>query len=198
MTAPADLIPARLSALKAGQSVISRELGPCLPDGAHTVCRAPDGLFLPCADGRHYLDGQTLEDGDTLAGLFLAPELETVAAEDELTRWLDASGDPGGAPAGTLDAAEAMLRERRRQIVAEGFDPQADDRYTDGQLARAAARYAVWNILPETGRAMIVWLWPFAAGWFKPRTHRENLVRAGALILAEIERLDRKAAREGV
>ena len=38
----------------------------------------------------------------------------------------------------------------------------------------------------------MVTLWPWAAEWWKPKDCRRNLVRAGALILAEIERLDRK------
>lgn len=39
--------------------------------------------------------------------------------------------------------------------------------------------------------------WPFTwwLDWWKPTTYRRDLVKAGALILAEIERLDR---REGV
>jgi hypothetical protein len=38
--------------------------------------------------------------------------------------------------------------------------------------------------------------WPQGwAGWWKPKLRRENLVRAGALIIAEIERLDRASRR---
>ncbi|HFX1570606.1 TPA: hypothetical protein ACID4M_005627, partial [Pseudomonas aeruginosa] len=37
-------------------------------------------------------------------------------------------------------------------------------------------------------------IWPFSAKWWKPRDARANYMRAGALILAEIERLDRAAA----
>ncbi|MBK8197006.1 MAG: hypothetical protein IPK75_01460 [Acidobacteria bacterium] len=186
---------ARLSELKPGQTVVVRELGPCLADGQHTVCRAPEGLFVPCGDGRHYLEGQLQEDGDTLAGFWIAADFP-VPEDGVLALWLDASGDPGGAPAETLNAAEDILLERKRQIEAEGFQPEADDRYTEGQLARAAARYALWGALHDTGKAMIVWLWPWAQAWFKPRTHRENCIKAGALILAEVERLDRQAARE--
>jgi hypothetical protein len=38
--------------------------------------------------------------------------------------------------------------------------------------------------------------WPWEASWFKPSTARRDLIKAGALILAEIERLDRAAERQ--
>ena len=38
-------------------------------------------------------------------------------------------------------------------------------------------------------------LWRWEAHWFKPRSPRADLVRAGALIIAEIERLDRGRER---
>ena len=34
-------------------------------------------------------------------------------------------------------------------------------------------------------------LWPWAASWWKPKNRRRDLVRAAALIVAEIERIDR-------
>lgn len=37
-------------------------------------------------------------------------------------------------------------------------------------------------------------LWAWHSRWWKPKDRRCNLVRAGALIVAEIERLDRAAA----
>lgn len=39
--------------------------------------------------------------------------------------------------------------------------------------------------------------WPWHRVWWKPSTRRRNLVKAGALILAEIERLDRAAILKG-
>lgn len=114
---------------------------------------------------------------------------------DALTAWLDTAGDPGGAPPETIDAAEAILLERKRQIDVEGFTPDYDEAAAYHQagrrpatpLALAAAAYALGGADPC--------LWPFGAGSFKPRGHRENMVRAGALILAEIERIDRAAAK---
>jgi hypothetical protein len=37
--------------------------------------------------------------------------------------------------------------------------------------------------------------WPWEDKWWKPKDRRRDLVRAGALIVAEIERLDRLAAK---
>jgi len=83
-------------------------------------------------------------------------------------------------------AADDVLLERARQIKDEGFTDVSDDKYTYGELARAAACYC----LSASGCAERPF-WPWPAEWFKPRTPREDLVKAGALILAEIERLDR-------
>jgi hypothetical protein len=40
-------------------------------------------------------------------------------------------------------------------------------------------------------------LWPWATAWWKPRDRRRNLVRAAALVLADIERIDRAAIAKG-
>jgi len=84
-------------------------------------------------------------------------------------------------------AARDVLAERRRQVEAEGWTPHHDDCHNKGELANAAACYAA-------GIA-IVDLWPWSRDWWKPRSHRRNLVKAAALILAEIERIDRAAQR---
>ncbi|MCI1839182.1 hypothetical protein ABFG95_05940 [Achromobacter sp. HNDS-1] len=91
-------------------------------------------------------------------------------------------------------AARDVLAERQRQISAEGWTPEQDDRYTHGDMASAAACYANQGRyhFPEPGKPGPNW--PWAAEWWKPSTYRRNLEKAGALILAEIERLDRAAA----
>lgn len=82
-------------------------------------------------------------------------------------------------------------RERRRQVEHEGWTLEHDDSHNDGSMALAAAAYAAY-FRHTAGR-----LWPWALKWWKPGDHRRNLVKAGALIIAEIERLDRAAARNG-
>lgn len=92
-------------------------------------------------------------------------------------------------------AVTDVLAERQRQVTDEQYEPDADDQYTQGELAYAAAAYA---ITPAKIPPIDLWagLWPWAVEAFKPTDARRNLVKAGALILAEIERIDRLAAAE--
>ena len=104
---------------------------------------------------------------------------------------------PGTPEAPQTAAAHDVLAERQRQMEAEGWTPVHDDHHDNGQMAVAAGYYALASGYPHErdiglGRRTPSY-WPWAPEWWKPRTKRENLVRAGALVLAEIERLDRAA-----
>lgn len=103
-------------------------------------------------------------------------------------------------------SAVDVLQERWRQIGVEGYTVEHDDVHACGELAAAASAYAV----AAADQALLSSLkgeredtdfpppmWPCA--WeFKPSDPRRMLVKAGALILAEIERLDRiEAAKCG-
>lgn len=97
----------------------------------------------------------------------------------------------------TDEIVHEILEERRRQIAEEGFDQAHDDRHAPGELARAAACYAIAsNSSLFTSTPPLSWLWPWSFDWWKPKDNRRNLVRAAALIVAEIERIDRAAERE--
>jgi hypothetical protein len=98
-------------------------------------------------------------------------------------------------------AAQDVLAERQRQINVEGWTPQHDDQHGNGDMARAAAAYClnesdvpVLARLAEADRP----IWPWPLHWWKPKDRRRNLVRAAALLLAEIERLDRAATKARV
>lgn len=99
-----------------------------------------------------------------------------------------------------MAAARDVLAERERQKSVEGWSEEHDDVRTLGEMARAAATYAFIGGLPESSRGDAVEtrlprnFWPWSQKWLKPKDRRRDLVRAGALILAEIERLDRKRA----
>lgn len=88
---------------------------------------------------------------------------------------------------------EAILSERARQIAVEGWDAEHDDRENhDGQLALAARCYELPDAPPEPPEG-----WPWDAEWWRPREPWANLVRAGALWLAEADRLERAGDRIG-
>jgi hypothetical protein len=96
--------------------------------------------------------------------------------------------------AGGTAAALDVLTERRRQVEAEGWTEDQDDAHEGGELAQAAICYADPAAHCQLG---IPHQWPWVAEWWKPRDRRRNLVRAGALVIAEIERLDRAAEQTG-
>jgi hypothetical protein len=109
--------------------------------------------------------------------------------------------------------AEDVLAERRRQMEVEDFGFDQDDHYTSGELAWAAVCYlqnaAVAGKIQglglltaeqcdERGRSLPQpEAWPWDAEWWKPAGQRRDLVKAAALIIAEIERLDRANATAG-
>ena len=89
-------------------------------------------------------------------------------------------------------AASDVLAERCRQIEVEGWTPEHDDQHSNGEMARAASCYIIEK--ERTHLPTIPLKWPWSDAWWKPDGYRRNLVKAGALILAEIERLDRLSA----
>ena len=94
---------------------------------------------------------------------------------------------------GALGLIEA---ERRRQIEQLGYSHARDDGYTCGQLAEAAACYAL------AGGGMPVELaeqhWPWEPQTFNPGTTRlRALVKSAALIVAELERVQRAEVASG-
>lgn len=96
-------------------------------------------------------------------------------------------------------AALDVLAERCRQIDDEGYTTERDDQYIRGQLADAAGAYAFWAYTCNMEHYKVTTVppsWPWSPEHWKPTDQRKMLVRAGALILAEIERLDRQRARE--
>lgn len=94
----------------------------------------------------------------------------------------------------TSQAALDVLRERASH-AARGYTAEHDDGHIE-EMARAAACYA----MPEPFREMIRTTlapkpryWPWAYRFWKPKpdNRRQELVVAAALLLAEIERIDR-------
>ena len=99
-----------------------------------------------------------------------------------------------------------VARERERQMTAEGWSPEHDDReHRRGELAMAAASYAAPKEIfshqkicnGETGH-MFYEEYPFNQGRavIERQPRRRQLIIAAALIVAEIERLDRIDPKE--
>lgn len=90
--------------------------------------------------------------------------------------------------------AQLIFEERQRQVDEEGWTRAHDDSHTDGELAKAAESYlsTVTNPDEEENPPRPAWDWPWDKQWWKPSPDPvRNLVKAGALIAAEIDRLQR-------
>ena len=164
-------------------------------------------LINPAAAGDTALAGVTQPSAapeSVAAGLVAASPVVPVAAAGELLGEapfivplsLVSEVEAGGTQppiwsfyAQRCEAAVDVLKERCRQVEEEGYEPESDDGYTDYQLPRAAICYAIKAAGLPSHRATLYW--PFPALAFKPTERRANLVKAAALLLAEIERLDR-------
>lgn len=87
------------------------------------------------------------------------------------------------------DAVHSVLEERMRQVKKYGFDAEHDDQNTQEEL-----RWAAHSYLSDSS-----FYWPSQWKNWKYRgekdTYRQRLVTAAALLLAEIERVDRRIDR---
>lgn len=127
--------------------------------------------------------------------------LDGLPAADILAELVIAAYEKAGGAA-TLSARDVLV-ERERQKSVEGWTAEHDDGHTRGEMAKAAGCYAIASAYTDFQREAyahdwfsIVLLrrwWPWDHQWWKPKDRRRDLVKAGALILAEIERLDRAA-----
>lgn len=97
--------------------------------------------------------------------------------------------------AASQNVMEEIYAERRRQVDTEGWTPDHDAEHADGALARAAASYALQSTTyPKMKGDTVPAFWPWDLHWWKPTTPRRDLIKAAALIVAEVERMDRHAA----
>ncbi|PHS22234.1 MAG: hypothetical protein COA84_13835 [Robiginitomaculum sp.] len=105
-----------------------------------------------------------------------------------------------------MNGIELILQERQRQIDVEGWSAEHDDAHNDGSLIDAAMAY-LRNV---NGYKISRWVdflrqrthvpnWPetWARGWYKPESAIRDLVKSGALIAAEIDRLQRRTENKG-
>ena len=96
-----------------------------------------------------------------------------------------------------MTGAERIKKERQRQIKSEGYSAQSDDQYVGPDLINAAIAYATWaafQIEDNTdGQDEPPFEWPWGQiAWNPSSDPMRNLEKAGALIAAEIDRLERQ------
>lgn len=142
---------------------------------------------------RGELDGafqSGFEQASALAQIARALSLDATAPPQQI---LAALANLQGRASAALPAHEAILQERRRQQEQEGYNPEHDDLHEQGQLAAAGAAYAWAASLPSWPSAPPEF-WPFGPGEFKEAAPRRALVKAGALIIAELQRRERAEA----
>ncbi|MCH4563380.1 hypothetical protein MKP05_09585 [Halomonas sp. EGI 63088] len=147
-----------------------------------------DSLEFPHPAGFTEVYRDEDEDGDIIS---VAVRAKTVFAQLLLCADSSFAGPNNTSSASYI----AVYRERMRQLSTEGFSRERDDEYQHGELAYAAASYAHHAASRVVDNAPAIWPWD--KKWWKPTDPRRDLVKAGALILAEIERLDRAAERQG-
>lgn len=114
-----------------------------------------------------------------------------------------------------MTVIEEIAKERKRQIEVEGWTAEHDDEHNFGEIARAAAAYALAASYSDFFRmknhavdklrekyaggrcTQLREIWPWDWNSWQPKDRRRDLIRAAALIVAEIERLDRTDQESG-
>lgn len=84
--------------------------------------------------------------------------------------------------------AYLIAEERERQISDEGYSSEHDHLHPSYVLAKAGVAYALLDIPKKRDVAMKTY-WPWERAQFKPKDKKRNLIRAGALIAAAIDRM---------
>ena len=134
--------------------------------------------------------------------------------------WCDGQPEPEAKPekGRTTSVYDAIKAERERQKSAEGWTVEHDDKYIVGELGSAARSYqlaALWIMQRESNgqfanplahiATSLPAAWPWSNAWWKPvkdgLTREENarrcMVKAGALLIAEAEQIERSFRAKG-
>lgn len=147
----------------------------------------------------YYLDGEQEEELEMLVAKAMK-----LGELYERKKWQAAKAQ--AVPEGF--AIKDVINERQRQISHEFYSTEHDDEYKSNELLRAAVCYAE-NVLsrgwihrssPNSGiyqSEEVPDFWPWDQDFWKPKSPRKDLVRAAALLIAEIERIDRAQEQKG-
>lgn len=110
-------------------------------------------------------------------------------------------------------AIEDVVAELRRQVEREHLTQAHANSYASGEFAAAGASYASHAALVLQGKLQggdddsppAIWpfaadgppvIWPLGSADWKPESNRSDLLRAAALLVAEIARMDQVAGTE--
>ena len=90
-----------------------------------------------------------------------------------------------------MEGIKLITEERIRQIEKEGWSKEHDAELSDNCLANAAICYAIESNSNKLNyeKEVVADFWPFDKEWWKPKDRIRNLVRAGALIAAQIDKI---------
>ncbi len=155
---------------------------------------------------RWALHGEAAADeAEALIRIFEAPHLAAIdegawSGDSRAEALADIARVTAAADGLADDAAARVVQwfcaERRRQVDIEGWSLEHDDLYDAGEMAHAAGCYAIAAIRPANDRRMGLGYppdhWPWEVRWWKPADPLTMLVKAGALLIAEVERLERR------
>ena len=101
-----------------------------------------------------------------------------------------------------MNGIELIAQERHRQIDIEGWTPEHDDEHGMAELGLAALSYVSVAASQVRMKGMCVkerlpTYWPWKGFWKPSPDPVRNLVKAGALIAAEIDRIQRSKEPKG-
>jgi hypothetical protein len=154
-------------------------------DGEHKTLKAPEleGLrWKGVESSDHSLIIETLEgDHKAMVGDYIIKGVkgEFYPCKPDIFAATYESAEPTG--------VSLIADERAAHPTREGWTPEHDDQHDRGEMVEASICYAAQTLNPRP-----VARWPWGGQWWKPKDPIRNLVKAGALIAAEIDRLLRK------
>lgn len=187
---------------------------PCRDREAHPgpepVTAADPALLVPGSEWMDPEDGEVVRVesiGSTVSRLRVAEVLVQAENMEPVgtkvrrylsSAWQRVSPPPAEAPdvepgQTASEGARRIAAERQRQMADKAWTPEHDDTHGQGELAVAAAAYALHGIASNLSAMHVsaMQLWPWEPEGWKPKDRLRNLERAGALIAAEIDRLSR-------
>lgn len=159
---------------------------------------AAPGVCTHCADSIALL-GELLDGGGRAEPVPEGTEVGEISLPVHHAEQLRRVIDYGRGDEDRTQAERDVLAERARQVDEEGWTPEHDDQHESGEMAAAGAAYAFNAYLgasPRYFHASPTGFWPWDMKWWRPSTPRRDLEKACALLIAEIERLDRAEARK--